>query len=52
VRHYSVVFKNGNFYAELIGKSPYGDTFLYFKNKECQVIGNKFQNPELLKESD
>jgi hypothetical protein len=38
VRHYSVVFKNGNFYAELIGRSPYGDTFLYFKNKECQVI--------------
>jgi uncharacterized phage protein (TIGR01671 family) len=45
---YLVDFKNGNFYARLIGKSPYGDSLLYFKNQHCEVIGNKWSNPELL----
>ncbi len=47
-RIYVVDFENGNFYARLIGKSPYGDSFLYFINKNCEVIGNRWNNPELL----
>jgi len=47
-RIYSVVFENGCYVAKLIGKSPYGDTQLYFVNEKCEVIGNIYENPELL----
>jgi uncharacterized phage protein (TIGR01671 family) len=47
-RCYLVVFENGCFIAKQIGKSPYGDTLLYFVNHKCKVIGNKFDNPSLL----
>lgn len=47
--HYRIVFRNGNYYAELIGHHPYGTTFLYFENQEGEVIGNIHENPELLK---
>lgn len=48
IRHYQVEFNRGNFYASLIGKSPYGDTILYFRNEQCEIIGNIYENPELL----
>jgi len=47
-RIYSVVFENGCYIARLIGKSPYGDTQLYFVNEKCEVIGNIYDNPEFL----
>jgi uncharacterized phage protein (TIGR01671 family) len=47
-RHYLVIFENGYYIAKLIGKSPYGDTLLYFINEKCEVIGNIYENPELL----
>ena len=49
VKHYYLVeFERGIFYAKLIGKSPYGDTFLYFQNKRSAIIGNVHENKELL----
>lgn len=47
-RLYLVVFENGCYIAKLIGKSPYGDTQLYFVNEKCKVIGTIHDNPELL----
>jgi uncharacterized phage protein (TIGR01671 family) len=46
-RLYRAEFCRGNFYARLIGKSPYGDTMLYFQNERCEIIGNIHDNPEL-----
>lgn len=47
-RCYLVIFENGCYVAKLIGKSPYGDTLLYFVNDKCKVIGNIYENPEFL----
>ncbi len=49
IHFYQVEFCRGNFYAELIGRSPYGDTMLYFQNEKSEVIGNIYDNPELLR---
>jgi uncharacterized phage protein (TIGR01671 family) len=50
-KHYEIVFRKAIFYAELIGKHPYGTTFLYFENEKGEVIGNIYSNPELLEVS-
>lgn len=51
VRYYRVVYEKAVFYAQLIGHHPYGTTLLYFENKKSEVIGNAYDNPELLEES-
>lgn len=48
VRFYKVVYENAVFYAQLIGHHPYGTTLLYFENKNSEVAGNIYDNPELL----
>lgn len=45
-KKYIINYKNDGFMGELIGSSPWGDTWLHFINGE--VIGNIYQNPELL----
>ncbi|NFH34504.1 DNA-packaging protein [Clostridium sporogenes] len=47
-RLYIVEFEKGTFKGKLIGESPYGDTWLNFINKKSYVIGNIYENPELL----
>ncbi|WP_341480358.1 YopX family protein [Clostridium botulinum] len=47
-RLYVVEFEKGTFKGKLIGESPYGDTWLNFLNKKSYVIGNIYENPELL----
>lgn len=47
-RIYKVVFRNGAFHAELMGHHPYGSTQLYFVNEKSVVVGNIYENPELL----
>lgn len=46
---YEVISEDGCFKAKCIGHSPYGDTLLYFVNEKGAVIGNIYENPELLK---
>ena len=48
IKLYEVVFKSGSFWAKH-KESPYGDSLLYFINKRSKVIGNIWDNPELLK---
>lgn len=48
IKLYEVVFKSGSFWAKH-KESPYGDILLYFINKRSKVIGNIWDNPELLK---
>lgn len=50
-RYFKVVYENGVFAVKLIGHTPYGDTWLYFENLKGEVIGNIYENPELLKEN-
>lgn len=45
---YEVSYDQGRYLAKLIGYHPYGTTMLYFENKIAEVIGNKWDNPELL----
>lgn len=45
-RKYLIEYKDGCFIGSLIGHSPYGDTWLRFIKGE--VIGNRYENPELL----
>ena len=47
IKLYEVVFKSGSFWAKH-KESPYGDSLLYFINKRSKVIGNIWDNPELL----
>lgn len=47
-RIFKVVFTDGVFKVECIGHSPYGDTLLFFENKKGKVVGNIYENPELL----
>lgn len=47
IKLYEVVFKSGSFWAKH-KESPYGDLLLYFINKRSKVIGNIWDNPELL----
>lgn len=47
-RYFEVVYGHGLFAAKLTGHSPAGDTLLYFKNSDGEVIGNIYENPELL----
>jgi uncharacterized phage protein (TIGR01671 family) len=47
-KFYEVSYERGRYLAKLIGHHPYGTTMLYFENEIAEVIGNKFQNPELL----
>lgn len=48
IKLYEVVFKSGSFWAKH-KESPYGDSLLHFINKRSKVIGNIWDNPELLK---
>lgn len=48
MRHYQVTFTKGKYDAELIGHHPYGTTMLYFENDKSEVIGNIYENSELL----
>ena|SRR5690625_131853 len=45
---YKVVYGNGGFGANMIGSHPFGSTLLRFENKGSTVIGNIYENPELL----
>ncbi len=47
IKLYEVVFKSGSFWAKH-KESPYGDSLLHFINKRSKVIGNIWDNPELL----
>lgn len=47
-RHYLITYEDGAYKAKLIWHSPYGDTWLYFENEKGAVIGNIYENPELL----
>lgn len=51
MRHYQVTFNKGKYNAELIGHHPYGSTMLYFENDKSEVIGNIYENPELLEDN-
>lgn len=48
IRQYKVTFNKGKYNAELIGHHPYGSTMLYFENENAEVIGNIYENPELI----
>ncbi|WP_313413161.1 YopX family protein [Sedimentibacter sp.] len=53
IKRYLIHYENACFKAKRIGHSPYGDTLLYFvianaKIFDTRIIGNKFENPELL----
>lgn len=53
VKRYLIYFKDGCYKAKCIGHSPYGDTYLHFVLAnggvfEIRIIGDKFNNPELL----
>lgn len=45
-RKHIVKYENAQFKAELIGHTPYGDTWLQFV--KGKIIGNIYENPELL----
>jgi|SRR5690625_2799547 len=47
---YKVVYGNGGFDANMIGSHPFGSTLLRFENKGSTVIGNIYENPELLED--
>jgi uncharacterized phage protein (TIGR01671 family) len=48
IKHFEVVYEKGIFWAKLIGKSPFGDEYVYFINMDCEIIGDIHKNPELL----
>jgi len=48
IRHYRVTFNKGKYNAELIGHHPYGSTMLYFENEKAEIMGNIYDNSELL----
>ena len=48
-RIFEVVFMDGIFKAKCIGHSPYGDTLLFFENEKGKVVGNVYENPELIR---
>lgn len=50
-RLYEVAYERGRYLAKLIGHHPYGTTMLYFENGNGEVIGNVYDNPELLEVS-
>ncbi|MFD1777038.1 YopX family protein [Paenibacillus rhizophilus] len=50
-RHFKVAYRKGAFYAEMIGHHPFGTTMLYFENENGIIIGNIYENPELLGEA-
>lgn len=50
-KYYQVAYENGcyNAYAK---NHPFGSTVLYFINTKSEVIGNIYENPELLEHGD
>ncbi|GAA0115265.1 YopX family protein [Clostridium senegalense] len=49
-RKYIVEYEEGCFKCKLIGKSPYGDTWINFIHEKSRVIGNVYENSNLLEE--
>ena len=50
-RLFFVEYGKAAFMARCISHSPFGDTYLHFENTKGNIIGNIYENPELLKEA-
>ena|SRR5699024_488745 len=50
-KYYQIVYENGCYNAHA-KNHPFGSTVLYFINTKSKVIGNIYENPELLEDAD